>query len=158
VPGGTAHLARHRRGARTAVGWLQTGEAASDRASVRSGRRAREARRQRVQRGSVERAVGEGEVRAGRATQEKVVLRSPLKVAQDALHSRQVGLHGVVHMQTNLLHGVCDVGSGERQVLKSTGDTPKLGSVLTGGPESAASFAWMLTGVVHGLQSAMAAR
>jgi hypothetical protein len=33
-------------------------------------------------------------------------------------------------MQTNLLLGVGDVGSGELEVLKSTGDTPKLGSVL----------------------------
>jgi hypothetical protein len=41
-----------------------------------------------------------------------------------------VGLPGVVHMQTNLLHGVGDVGSGERQALKSIDDTSKLGSVL----------------------------
>jgi hypothetical protein len=33
-------------------------------------------------------------------------------------------------MQTNLLHDVGDVGLGERQVLKSTEDTPKLGSAM----------------------------
>jgi hypothetical protein len=70
------------------------------------------------------------EVGAGRAMQEKAVLRSHLKVAQDVLHSRQVGLPRVVHMQINLLHNVGDVGSGEHHVLKITGDTPKLGSVL----------------------------
>jgi hypothetical protein len=35
-----------------------------------------------------------------------------------------------MHVQTNLLHGVGDVGSSKRQVLESSGDTPKLGSVL----------------------------
>jgi hypothetical protein len=72
----------------------------------------------------------DGGVGEGRATLEKAVLRSPPEVEQDVLHSRQVGLPGVVHMQTNLLHSVGDVGSGECQVLKSTGDTPKLGSIL----------------------------
>jgi hypothetical protein len=72
----------------------------------------------------------DGEVGAGRVTQEKVILKSPLKVAQHVLHGHQVGFPRVVHMQTNLLHGVGDVGLGERQVLKSTSDTPKLGSIL----------------------------
>jgi hypothetical protein len=35
------------------------------------------------------------EIGAGRATQEKAVHRSPLKVAQNALYSRQVGLPGL---------------------------------------------------------------
>jgi hypothetical protein len=35
-----------------------------------------------------------------------------------------------VHVQTNLLHDIGDVGSGKHQVLENAGDTPKLGSVL----------------------------
>jgi hypothetical protein len=35
-----------------------------------------------------------------------------------------------VHVQTNLLHNIGDVGSGKRQILESAGDTLKLGSVL----------------------------
>jgi hypothetical protein len=53
---------------------------------------------------------------------------------QDVLHSRQVGLPGVVHMQTNLLHGVGDVGSSKRQVLESVCDASELGDVLYRGP------------------------
>jgi hypothetical protein len=34
-----------------------------------------------------------------------------------------------------MLHGVGDVGLGERQILKSTSDTPKLGSILYQRPE-----------------------
>jgi hypothetical protein len=62
--------------------------------------------------------------------QEKAILRSPLKVAYDVLNSRQVRLPGVMHMQTNLLHDVGDVGLGECQVLKSTNDTLKLESIF----------------------------
>jgi hypothetical protein len=35
-----------------------------------------------------------------------------------------------MHMQTNLLHDVGDVGLGECQVLKSTNDTLKLESIF----------------------------
>jgi hypothetical protein len=38
----------------------------------------------------------------------------------EALESREVGLPGVVHMETDLLHGVGDVRPGEGEVLKGT--------------------------------------
>jgi hypothetical protein len=47
----------------------------------------------------------------------KTVIWCPLKVAQDALHSRQMGLPRVMHVQTKLLYDVGDVRLSERQVL-----------------------------------------
>jgi hypothetical protein len=41
-----------------------------------------------------------------------------------------MGLSRVVHMQTDLLHGVGDVRLCEGQVLESPSNAPKLGSVL----------------------------
>jgi hypothetical protein len=52
------------------------------------------------------------------------------EVAEEALESREVGLPGVVHMDTDLLHGVGDVRPGEGEVLKGTGKTPVPGGVL----------------------------
>jgi hypothetical protein len=51
------------------------------------------------------------------------------EVAEEALESREVGLLGVVHMETDLLHGVGDVQPGEGEVLKGTGKTPVAGGV-----------------------------
>ena len=53
-----------------------------------------------------------------------------LKIAEEALESREVGLPGVVHMETDLLHGVGDVRPGEGEVLKGTGKAPVPGRVL----------------------------
>jgi hypothetical protein len=83
--------------------------------------------------------------------QKKTVVWRPLKIAQDALHGRQMGLSRVVHVQTDLLHGVGDVGPCECQVLESSCNAPELRVVLNGRPESLANFAWRSTGVVHGL-------
>jgi hypothetical protein len=54
------------------------------------------------------------QVGAGRAVQQQAEVRRPTKIAQDALHGRQVGLPRVVHMQADLLHGISDVGPCER--------------------------------------------
>jgi hypothetical protein len=67
-------------------------------------------------------------------TQKKTVVRRPLKIAQDALHGRQIGLSRVVHVQTDLLYGVGDVGPCECQVLKSSCNAPELRGVLNGRP------------------------
>jgi hypothetical protein len=56
------------------------------------------------------------EVGAGQAAHETVI-RCPLEVAQDALHVRQMRLLRVVHVQTNLLYDIGDVGPSERHVL-----------------------------------------
>jgi hypothetical protein len=58
----------------------------------------------------------------------------PLKIAQDALQGRQMGLLRVVRVQTDLLHGVGDVGPCECQVLESSCNAPELRCVLNGRP------------------------
>jgi hypothetical protein len=45
-----------------------------------------------------------------------------------------VGLSGVVHVQTDLLHDVGDVGSCEHQVLESSCNAPELRCVLNRRP------------------------
>jgi hypothetical protein len=66
---------------------------------------------------------------AGRAAQQQAEVRCPTKIAQDALHGRQVGLPRVVHMQADLLHGISDVRPCERQILKGSGNAPELRGV-----------------------------
>jgi hypothetical protein len=58
-----------------------------------------------------------------------------LKIAQDMLHDRQMRLPRVMHMQTDLLHNVGDVGPCEGQVLESPCNTLKLGSIMNRRPE-----------------------
>jgi hypothetical protein len=45
------------------------------------------------------------QVRAGRVAQQQAEVGHHMKIAQDALHGRQVGLPRVVHVQADLLHG-----------------------------------------------------
>jgi hypothetical protein len=52
-------------------------------------------------------------VRAARTTQKNTVVRRPLKVAQDTLYGRQMGLPRVMDVQTDLLHSIGDVGPCE---------------------------------------------
>jgi hypothetical protein len=72
------------------------------------------------------------EVRAAQTTQKKTVAQRPLKIAQYALHGRQMGLPRVVHVQIDLLHGVSDVESCEGQVLESSCNALELSGVLNG--------------------------
>jgi hypothetical protein len=71
-----------------------------------------------------------GAVRAG----QQVEAGRPTKIAQDALHGRQVGLSRVVHVQADLLHGISDVGLCESQVLEGSGNTLKLRGVCNRRP------------------------
>jgi hypothetical protein len=73
-------------------------------------------------------------VRAARTTQKKTVVWCPLKIAQDALHDHQMGLPRIVHVQTDLLHCVGDVGPYECQVLQSSRNALELRDVLNGRP------------------------
>jgi hypothetical protein len=57
-----------------------------------------------------------------------------VKIAQDALHGREVGLPVVVHVQTYLLNGVGDVRPCECQVLESSCNAPELRDVLNRRP------------------------
>jgi hypothetical protein len=59
--------------------------------------------------------VGVGDqVGARRAAHQQAEVWCPVKIAQAALHGREVGLPRVVHVQTDLLHGIGDVGPCER--------------------------------------------
>ena len=59
--------------------------------------------------------------------------RAP-KVAQDALHGRQMGLPRVMHVEADLLHRIGNLGSSKSQVLKRAGETPELSSILNRRP------------------------
>ena len=52
------------------------------------------------------------------------VVDGAAEVAEEALESSQVGLSGIMHVETDLLHNVCDVRPGESVVLKCTSKTP----------------------------------
>jgi hypothetical protein len=52
-----------------------------------------------------------------------------MKIAQDALHGRQVGLPRVMHVQTDLLHDISDVGLCECQVLEGSDNASELRGV-----------------------------
>jgi hypothetical protein len=69
------------------------------------------------------------QVGAGRAAQQQAKVRRRTKIAQDALHGRQVGLPRVVHVQADLLHDISDVGPCERQVLEGSSNALKLRGV-----------------------------
>jgi hypothetical protein len=89
--------------------------------------------------------------------QKKTVVWRPLKIAQDALHVRQMGLPRVVHVQTDLLHSVGDVGPCECQVLESTCNALELRGVLNGRPQVPRQLR-LKVDWSRGLQSAMTAR
>jgi hypothetical protein len=74
------------------------------------------------------------EVRAARTTQKKTVVWRPLKIVQDVLHGRPMGLPRVVHVQTDLLYDVDDVGLCECLVLESSCNASKLRGVLNERP------------------------
>jgi hypothetical protein len=62
-------------------------------------------------------------------TQEETVGQRPMEVAQDALYSHQMGLPWIMHMQIDLLNDIGDVGPCEGEVLESSYNALKLGSI-----------------------------
>jgi hypothetical protein len=67
-------------------------------------------------------------------TQKKIVVQDPLKIAQDALHGRQMGLPRVMHVQIDLLHGIGNVRPCECQVLESSCNALELRGIVDGRP------------------------
>jgi hypothetical protein len=53
----------------------------------------------------------------------KTQVKSTPNVPKNALESCQVRLSRIVHVETDLLHGVCNVGPCEGQVLQGTSKT-----------------------------------
>jgi hypothetical protein len=66
----------------------------------------------------------------GKPVKKQSVVDGAPEVAEEAFESREVGLSGVVHMETDLLHDVGDVWPSEGEVLKGTGKAPVPGGVL----------------------------
>jgi hypothetical protein len=80
------------------------------------------------------------------------------KIAEEAFESRKVGLPGIVHMETDLLHSIEDVWPGEGEVLKGTCKTPVAVESTTGSPAASESLTCVSSGVEQGLQSLIWAR
>jgi hypothetical protein len=67
-------------------------------------------------------SVGHETIRSGRCKL-KTMVYSTLDVAKYMLDQGQVLVSRIMHVQTDLLDGIGDVGPGESQVLESTGET-----------------------------------
>ena len=59
--------------------------------------------------------------------------KGALHIQEDALDQRKVRLTRIVHEQADLLHWICKIRSGQREVLKGAGETPVLGGIGDGG-------------------------
>jgi hypothetical protein len=64
----------------------------------------------------------------------QVVFESALEVPKDALHAREMGLMGLVHVEAHLLNRVGNVGPGEGEVLESPDQTALGSRIADGGP------------------------
>jgi hypothetical protein len=64
----------------------------------------------------------------------QVMFESALEVSKDALHGREMGLMGVVHVEAHLLNRVGNVRPGEGEVLESPGQTALGSRIADGGP------------------------
>jgi hypothetical protein len=60
------------------------------------------------------------------------VVNSALEVTEDALHGREMGLTGILHVESHLLNHVGDVRPGEDEELESPGQAV-VGSWVTDG-------------------------
>lgn len=81
--------------------------------------------------------VGVDDQAGGRgAAQGEAEVQGAPQIAQDALHRGEVGLPWVMHMKADLLDGVGDVETGERQVLKGPDEAPLLSWIGNGGARS----------------------
>jgi hypothetical protein len=63
----------------------------------------------------------------------KVVVEGALEVVEDPLHSREMALLRVMHVEEHLLDRVGDVGHGEGEVLESPNQATVGGQVADGG-------------------------
>jgi hypothetical protein len=61
------------------------------------------------------------------------VVEGVLKVAKDLLHSHEMGLPRVVHVDADLLDHIGDVGSGEGEILKNPDQAAVGNRVADGG-------------------------
>jgi hypothetical protein len=55
---------------------------------------------------------------------------SALKIAQDPLERRQVGLPEIMHMKVELLNDISNARSSEGQVMQNTSEAPEVSSTV----------------------------
>lgn len=90
----------------------------------------------------------------GGTSEKKPMIDSIVKVPEDPLDSGEVRLPRIMHVKTNLLNNICDVGPSEGEVPKSTGKAP-IGSGVTEMSSSPETLACASTMVTHDLHSSM---
>lgn len=58
----------------------------------------------------------------GGTSKVEVVVDGATKIPKDPLDRTHVRLTGTMHIEANLSNNICDVGSGEGEILKSTSE------------------------------------
>jgi hypothetical protein len=59
----------------------------------------------------------DNKINRSRRSQQETKVESASNIAKNSLQSCKVRLTGVVHMKADLLHSICSIWPGERQVL-----------------------------------------
>jgi len=93
-----------------------------------------------------------------RPVEEQAVVDSAVEVAEEALESSEVGLSGIMHVETYLRNCIGDVWPGASEVLKCTGKTLVCSGVCHWVPSASNSLPFVSTGVEQGLQVVIPAR
>lgn len=65
----------------------------------------------------------------GGTSKVEVVVDGATKIPKVPLDRTQVRLTGTIHIEANLSNNICDVGSGEGEILKSTSEATVDGGV-----------------------------
>ena len=68
-------------------------------------------------------------IRLSRRTQQESQVQSASNISQNLLESGQMRLPRIMHMKTDLLDSICDVWTGEGQVLQCAGSTAEVGRI-----------------------------
>jgi hypothetical protein len=68
------------------------------------------------------------------------VVEGALEVPEDALHGREMGVTGVVHVEAHLLYRIGNVKPGEGEVLESLGQAVIGNRVADGPPQVRGDF------------------
>jgi hypothetical protein len=76
----------------------------------------------------------------GSPRNDEAMIKSPLEISQDPFGSNKMNLPRIVHVKANLLDGICNVGPGECQVLKSTHEAAVIGGISNRGTISCRYF------------------
>jgi hypothetical protein len=90
------------------------------------------------------------EIRCRGVVKKQVVVEGALEIPKDALHGREIGLTGGVHVEAHLLDRVGNVGHGEGEVLESPSHAAVGSRVADGGPMLEETLARVSTDMEQG--------